>query len=456
MRKLSIIVNRPSAFEVLLKYLSQSGPLKAKVLCERLGMSQPVFSRLMSQGQESILRIGRGPQTLYACRRHGGWGKLEIPVSYMNEKGMPSVAATLHPIAPKGFYLESHTELFSSRLYEGLPYFLEDIRPSGFLGRLVPGLHPDLGLPPDISTWTDDHCLLYLTRYGWDLIGNLIVGEAACDAYVVNRMKRLDIVAETDREKVYPKIAELVLHTGIPGSSAAGEQPKFLSVRETATGSLPVMVKFSPPVIDAISQRVADLLICEHIAHNVLRTYGRAAPRSCLITGEGRLFLEMERFDRTISGGRRGSISLRALDLEFVGQLTSWSETGESLFRQKKIDRATYQDIIWLEVFGRLIGNSDRHHGNISFFCDGEKIIGLAPVYDMLPMMYAPQQNQLVKRPFDIAPPKFFEIPAWTTALEAARYFWTQVREHAQISEGFKALIADNDSKLSSYFLSSV
>lgn len=437
------VLNQPFVFEKLLKRLSQSGPLTAKGLCDFLDISQSAFSRLIGRGQGSVMRIGRGRHTRYACHRLGAWGKSEIPVSVVDKAGQHTVVATLHPLSPQGFYLESHTELFSSRLYERLPYFFEDLRPSGFLGRLVPRLYPDLGFPEDISLWTDDHCLLYLARYGWDLIGNIIIGEESCETYLSNRIRRLDVVAEADREKCYPRLAEQVLSKGIPGSSAAGEQPKFLSIIETKKGLLPVFVKFSPPIGDAISQRVADLLICEHIAHGVLRKHGKTAPESCLISAGGRLFLEMERFDRNISGGRLGIISLRALDLEFVGQLKSWSETAESLFRQAKINQATYQDIVWLEVFGKLIGNSDRHHGNISFFCEGERMTGLAPVYDMLPMMYAPQQNQLVARSFDPAPPKFFEIPVWNDALSAARYFWSQVAQHAQISGEFKVLTAE-------------
>ena len=256
------------------------------------------------------------------------------------------------------------------------------------------------------------------------------------------------LILANHRNKHYPKVANLVLSHGQEGSSAAGEHPKFLSICEKKGELIPVLVKFSPPVSDAISQRIADLLICEHIAHKILQKHGHAAPQSCLIRGEGRLFLEIERFDRNKSGGRLGIISLRALDLEFVGQLKSWADTSESLFRQKKIDEITYKKIVWLETFGRLIGNTDRNHGNISFFCDGEKIKGLAPVYDMLPMMYAPQQNQLVPRLFNPDPKKFSEISVWNDALIAAQVFWSQVHHHPQISEEFKVLIAENESKL--------
>ncbi|MBI1909524.1 MAG: type II toxin-antitoxin system HipA family toxin YjjJ [Deltaproteobacteria bacterium] len=442
------VVNQQLAYKKLLTHLSQSGPLKAKNLCEVLSISQPAFSRLIAYGQGPIIRIGRGPQTLYACHRLGSWGDPKIPICLIDEQGTLSRIATLHPISPKGFYLESHTETLSTKIYEHLPYFFEDLRPSGFLGRLVPRLYPELGFPNDISIWTDDHCLVYLARCGWDLIGNFIIGEKSEQDYVTNLIERTDVVDDSLREEHYPHVAELVLSQGIPGSSAAGEHPKFLSIRKTKNGLLPVIVKFSPPVVDAVSQRVADLLVCEYIGHEVLRKYGKAAPQSCLIRGGGRLFLEVERFDRNRSGGRFGVVSLRALDLEFVGALKSWPDTAKSLFNKKIIDQAAYQEIVWLDLFGKLIGNSDRHHGNISFFCNGEEIAGLTPVYDMLPMIYAPQQNQLVNRTLIPTPPRSDEMPVWNDALSAARYFWDQVQHHSMISEDFKKLTASNESIL--------
>lgn len=442
------ILNQNFLFERLVKYLSQSGPSKAKDLCTFLNISQPAFSRLISQGQDSILQMGRGRQTIYALKKQGTWGEPEVPVYSFDEKGNSRRAATLIPLSPKGFYLESRVQALSTKIYESLPYLFEDLRPSGFLGRLVPRLYPDLNFPTDINAWTDDDCLLYFSRCGWDLIGNWMMGEKSYDHYLENQARRLDVVRVEDRKKMYPRIADLVLSGGIPGSSAAGEQPKFLSIRETKEGLLPVMIKFSPPVGDLISRRIADLLICEHIVHKVLKKHGKTSLKSFLIRGKGRLFLEMERFDRNISGGRRGIISMRALDLEFVGRMKSWSDTAESLRRQKKISPDAYEEILWLETFSDLIGNTDKHHGNISFFCEGEKILGLAPAYDMLPMLYAPQQNQLIARTFDPAPPKVAAISVWRSALAAARDFWSHAQRHPQISKEFKALIIENGSTL--------
>jgi hypothetical protein len=283
------------------------------------------------------------------------------------------------------------------------------------------------------------------------LIGNIITGEKSSELYLQHRLQGTDICNESLRASRYPKIAELVLSHGIAGSSAGGEHPKFLSCRRTGEALVPVMVKFSPSVGDGISRRVADLLVCEHIAHEVMRKKGKIAAQSFLIRGDDkRLFLEIERFDRNTIGGRHGIISLRALDLEFVGKGNPWTEIAESLLAQGKITQSAYSDIVWLEVFGKLIGNTDRHYGNISFFCNGEKIEGLAPAYDMLPMMYAPQQNQLMDQIFNPEPPKFPELSMWNQALEAAQEFWRQVQAHPEISIGFKKLTGKNANKVAS------
>lgn len=46
-------------------------------------------------------------------------------------------------------------------VYDDLPWFLFDLRPSGFLGRFVPMRHPELGLPVDIRAWSAEHLLGY-------------------------------------------------------------------------------------------------------------------------------------------------------------------------------------------------------------------------------------------------------------------------------------------------------
>lgn len=432
--------------ELLQQFLGRSGPSTAKEAVQHLGVSQPTFSRLTDRLENQILKAGKGKSTRYALRGIGPNEESSFPIYTINESETAQQSAILHILRPKGFYIEATTETISSRFFENLPYFLEDIRPSGFLGRLIPRIHPELHLPPDIQYWNDADCLKYLTQYGWDLIGNFIIGESAFNLFLKNSLNPPRTVRKEDREKEYPRIANDVMSLGVAGSSAAGEHPKFLAVR--APDLKPVLVKFSPPLKEAIDRRIADLLICEHIVHGILRAHGQASSQSCLLKGENRLFLEMERFDRTPKG-RKGLISIRSLDLEFVGSQKSWSHTAKELLSQKKIDHPTCRNIVWLETFGHLIGNTDMHPGNISFFTQGEAPIGLAPVYDMLPMLYAPRQNQLVDVTFTPPPPQLSYASVWNEALAAARDFWTHVQSHPLISEGFKRMTAENEGKLS-------
>jgi hypothetical protein len=43
-----------------------------------------------------------------------------------------------------------------------------------------------------------------------------------------------------------------------------------------------------------------------------------------------------------------------------------------------------------LWAFGQLIGNTDMHNGNLSFMSEENCPLELSPVYDMLPMTFAP------------------------------------------------------------------
>ena len=63
-----------------------------------------------------------------------------------------------------------------------------------------------------------------------------------------------------------------------------------------------VLVKFSPAGDSPADQRTRDLLVCEHLALQTLSAAGLPAARTQVFVGAGRVFLEFERFDRTISG----------------------------------------------------------------------------------------------------------------------------------------------------------
>ena len=427
----------------MVRYLAVSGPATAASLHQQLGISQPAFSRLVKQLEREILVVGRARSTRYAARRSLPRVGQIVPIYEIDETGGSRQLADLHAVQPGGFFVEAKTQDdIEDGFFGDLPYFLNDLRPSGFLGRLIPRQHPELDAPQDISLWSGDHCLEYLTRYGWNLSGDLIVGEEAFRRHLEATLASPSFIPRKDRTRVYPRLADDVLSAGQPGSSAGGEQPKFLVA--FAPGPTNVLVKFSPPREDALGQRIADLLVAEHLAHQILAAHGRPAARSDLIEGGGRVFLEVERFDRIAPHGRKGLLSLAALDLEFVGRAWGWVDTGRELERQGRIDPATLEEIRWVERFGQLIANTDMHLGNLSFFTRGTRLQGLAPIHDMLPMLYAPQQAQLLAPRFQPPIPSPEDAPIWSEVCRAAREFWTAVSTHPGISPAFQAIAGDN------------
>ena len=70
------------------------------------------------------------------------------------------------------------------------------------------------------------------------------------------------------------------------------------------------------------------------------------------------------------------------------------------------------------------------------------KYLQLAPVYDVLPMLYVPVENQIVERVFEVSPPKSDAFEEWGRALILARLFWSLVSEDSRVSEYFRKISA--------------
>src|SRR5690606_36420964 len=190
------------------------------------------------------------------------------------------------------------------------------------------------------------------------------------------------------------------------GSSPGGEQPKFTATVTTPHGRHAVLVKFAVADSGQAARRWADLLACEHIALECLRTAGLPAAASELADADGYTCLEVQRFDRTADAlGRRGLVSLLALDAAFVGVgARDWSLAAERLAALGWITADTAARIARLWWFGRLIGNSDMHPGSLGFHLVDAGPLALAPAYDMLPMSLAPSRTGAVRTGAPIQP----------------------------------------------------
>lgn len=131
-------------------------------------------------------------------------------------------------------------------------------------------------------------------------------------------------------------------------------------------------------------------------------------------------------------------MSLAALDRTGVARdLRRWSLGTALLVRDGRLAAGDHERVEWLEAFGNLIANTDMHPGNLSFGMRGTRLAGLAPVYDMLPMFFAPRHGEL---PVEVYSPGTERDSFPDSAIEAAAALWEQVGASPLVSDGFKRL----------------
>ncbi|GFE88690.1 type II toxin-antitoxin system HipA family toxin YjjJ [Steroidobacter agaridevorans] len=419
------------------------GASSSSVLAEALGISQPTLSRLINPlvKAERVLKIGSTRGARYALRREVRGAGSNWPLFRIDRTGAAHAVGTLYALAAGQFYLAtlSNEDYRPSELSTGLPYFLQDQRPGGFLGRGVPRRYPELSLPQRTTDWTDDHYLLYLTQHGSDPLGDLVLGEPALTEYLATIAQRQPI---RNRAQEFPKLLRDAIEGGLPGSSAHGEHPKFAAFVDDGRGPRHVLVKFSPPLTHPIGQRWSDLLVAEHLAHVVLASDGIAACRSQIHRFDDHTYLVVDRFDRLGNDGRLGVTSLFAIDLDHYGQLDNWIAAAARLLNDRMIDAATLEQVRLLATFGALIGNTDRHFGNLSFFDTYDGTFTLTPSYDMLPMLFAPEHNQIIGRTFEAAHPTANTMVCYARARRLAEQYWRTVASDTRISEDFRGISA--------------
>jgi hypothetical protein len=432
--------------------LHDRGILTASQIKEILPVTQPTISNWLRALGKEIVRIGRGRATRYALRRQVRQCGKEWAILHMDEAGCLGFWATLHALHG-GFWLEIErppawlTRVYREGFFPSLPFFLNDLRPQGFLGRAVAKeLSKHAALPPDPRVWNDDDVLDFLLHHGSDLPGNLIISSDRVSSPAV-----LPPWPEANRSNEYVRCADQAMRGELPGSSAGGEQPKFVGRIKSADNTIrDVLVKFSPPRTTSIGQRWADLLAAEEHALRVLKECGLPSADVQAIDAGDRRFLEVRRFDRNSLGGRKGMISLQALvsGLSEADLSQNWVSASETLLAEEWIDSTTATQINLAWCFGRLIGNTDMHGGNLSFWFGDDLPFRLTPIYDMLPMAYAPVHGELRSVNLDPLPLSRSLIPVRLQALRYAIQFWHNVKDDDRVSPEFRQEAAQNGSRL--------
>jgi hypothetical protein len=340
------------------------------------------------------------------------------PLYRVTETGGAENLGTLRALAGDSWLIEFQQDepLFSLGLKKGIsegwPWFLDELRPQGFMGRaFAQRLHRQLGASPDLNRWGSDTFLLASYIFGDDLPGNLMVGEHPI------------AVPESVEESDWPELAKEAVQGRPPGSSAGGERPKFSSGLE--------LVKFARR--DDQQGRWADLLVAEATAGEVLKEHGIPSADSRIVEVDGFVFLAVRRFDRKDSGGRVGVHSLAAIDGALYGEGSgSWGEMADRLYVDGLISASDQKTIQHVWDFGKAIRNTDMHFGNLGFHPTSNGAFALAPVYDMLPMAYAPNAAGVPEfkpgnQGFTVVPPN-----------PMANDFWERLSLDTRVSQSFK------------------
>lgn len=413
----------------------------AKELCALTGLSQSRLARVLQMIRAELLVAGRARSVRYYLRRGIPQLVNPFPIYRVDEEGKIQVGGTLTSAWPQGFYWQPAEAGSRARWFPDLPFFLNDLRPAGFMGRLVPALYPEWEFPADIRVWSGSDCLRYLYHLAPDAFGNLIVGDVCLQRLLEERVAPCAVVGREEAGRDYDACAARMLTFGIPGSSTAGEQPKFVARR--ASDGRGVLVKFIARDGSTAAARREDLLIAEHCALCTYYSDGSAPYSGSIIKTEHYSFLELERFDRT-RGGRRGIISLGSLDAEFGGGGSDWKTIADGLLKNGIISQNDRNEIYRRAYFGACIGNNDMHPWNCALFYDLIETRGVAPLYDMLPMSYMPNPAGLPSPEISPPAPLPAELAHWDWAIQKAQLFWKTLSGHGEVSRGFKDIAAAN------------
>lgn len=412
------------------------------------GLSQQGVSRQLCLLGQQVVKMSNGRHPRYALTTTVFGDFKELPVILVDLYGNNTVAGYLRPLTVGGYYMELRTggsSLFSagskSAVFDSLPYYLQDLKPEGFMGEAVAqwvrSIRSDF--PADPRQWSDEHLGQYLLAHGEDLPGNVLVGYSG--------VQRVNDEPAACGRSTYPLLADRALEGGVTGTPLTGRQPKF-TVYSTDRQAH-VVVKFSPAGNDPVAARWRDILITEFHAAQTLRSAQVPALDTELFELDGRLYLESVRLDRHGTNGRASMISLKAIAREFVQEGAEWPVILQQLLEKKLISIEHLYDTCVLWEFGYLINNTDMHLGNLSMAMDGN-VFRLLPCHDMCSMGFAPVRGDV--KPYGFTPtsmssPSNFLNWSEATAKKVqvlAASFWERVAMDPRISDEFRQFLSRN------------
>ena len=432
-----------SALEAAIIARLAAGELLSSVQLQRAtGKSQPTLSRALRGLSGQVVALGQGKSTRYGLARSIRGLAAQQPLWWTNQSGAIERWGLLTFLAADTVHVSARGVEITTR--GRLPWFLAPLKAQGFLGR---EWALRLGLDRDPERWPLEQLLFAALKID-DPTGALSIGELAGE---IVPEAPVDLAA---RAAHYDSLAANVAATLPAGSSAGGEQSKFLT--GLASGAR-VLVKFSPPRGTPFGERWRDLLHVEALALQVLGEHGVSVAQTRIVESTQRTYLESTRFDRLGPHGlgRRHLVALDAVHETFVnGSRQNWAASCDALVLQRRLEPVDARAVRALFEFGQLIGNTDMHFGNLGLWADdpAHPHFELAPLYDMLPMRWRTDGFHGLQdySPFEPPPrPAPTADAAELSPRSVALVYWRRASAHAALSPALRDVAAEMARRLS-------
>ncbi len=424
----------------------QKGFHTQKEIMAMTGASQATVSRTLNKLTDELLTLTETRPTQYALPFAIDNSPSEYVVFEFDVHGKHVHIGYLYTLQNGQFFVKTrqgtsslYLGLNKNGLYDALPFFLDDLRPQGFIGnQIAKQLYKlDLGYPKNLTRWSPRNILNYLVEYGDNLPGNIKFSDGAFKSM----QQPVTPISIDD----YDYMCEQLETGQVPQSSAAGEQQKFTAFNKELNSH--VLVKFTSNQNDPLTRRWKDILVTEFHALKTLTKFKIPAADVQLITKDNRYYLETKRFDRIGTKGRSSMFSLMAIDLEFIGLGENWLDIFEQMVQQNIAIESDQYYISFLWNFSKWIGNTDTHLGNISFGMTGDRF-SLLPIYDMCTMGIAPSRESIKPISLNLPPTDvltMFSSLKSPNLARAVQEFWQSVLEDERISDEFRYFIKNDD-----------
>lgn len=170
----------------------RAGPQSAKYLMGKLKVSQPTISRMLTTLAEELTLLRDGRTVLYALKDESR-GMADTPVYQVDAQGKLSTWGMLISVHPEGFVMQQTDGV--AMYHEGLPWWLLDALPQGFVGQTYAQTHGKaMGLPAKLAKWQPLHHWQALCAHHLDGLGHVLLGDEA-RSYFLNHWPTKPIAA---------------------------------------------------------------------------------------------------------------------------------------------------------------------------------------------------------------------------------------------------------------------